>query len=95
MSKKILQFIVILLAVLIIICFVSLIVGMYLKIPGNQNNSQNNIKNLSLNLTNNEKIIDIQVLNNNQLLIVISDAVNISGIVYDTKKNNIISIIKR
>ena len=68
---------------------------MYLKIPGNQNNSQNNIKNLSLNLTNNEKIIDIQVLNNNQLLIVISDAVNISGIVYDTKKNNIISIIKR
>jgi len=95
MSKKILQFIVILLAVLIIICFVSLIVGMYLKIPGNQNNSQNNIKNLSLNLTNNEKIIDIQVLNNNQLLIVISDAVNTSGIVYDTKKNNIISIIKR
>ena len=37
MSKKILQFIVILLAVLIVICFVSLIVGMYLKISGNQN----------------------------------------------------------
>jgi|TARA_B100001013_G_scaffold160869_1_gene96094 flagellar biogenesis protein FliO len=95
MSKKILQFIVILLAVLIIICFVSLIVGMYLKIAGNQNNSQNNIKNFSLNLANNEKIIDIQVLNNNQLLIVISNSVNTSGIVYDTKKNNIISTIKR
>ena len=95
MSKKILQFIVILLAVLIFICFVSLIVGMYLKIAGNQNNSQNNIKNFSLNLANNEKIIDIQVLNNNQLLIVISNSVNTSGIVYDTKENNIISIIKR
>ena len=95
MSKKILQFIVILLAVLIIICFVSLIVGMYLKIAGNQNNSQNNIKNFSLNLANNEKIIDIQVLNNNQLLIVISNSVNTSGIVYDTKENNIISTIKR
>ena len=95
MSKKILQFIVILLAVLIIICFVSLIVGMYLKIAGNQNNSQNNIKNFSLNLANSEKIIDIQVLNNNQLLIVISNSVNTSGIVYDTKKNNIISTIKR
>jgi len=95
MSKKILQFIVIVLAVLIIICFVSLIVGMYLKIAGNQNNSQNNIKNFSLNLANNEKIIDIQVLNNNQLLIVISNSVNTSGIVYDTKKNNIISTIKR
>ena len=95
MSKKILQFIVILLAVLIIICFVSLIVGMYLKIAGNQNNSQNNIKNFSLGLANNEKIIDIQVLNQNQLLIVISNSVNTSGIVYDTKKNNIVSTIKR
>jgi len=68
---------------------------MYLKIAGNQNNSQNNIENFSLNLANNEKIIDIKVLNNNQLLIVISNSVNTSGIVYDTKKNNIISTIKR
>ena len=68
---------------------------MYLKIDGNQNNSQNNIKNFSLNLANNEKIIDIQVLNNNQLLIVISNSISTSGIVYDTKKNNIISTIKR
>ena len=68
---------------------------MYLKFDGNQNNSQNNIKNFSLNLANNEKIIDIQVLNNNQLLIVISDSVNTSSIVYDTKENNIISTIKR
>ena len=68
---------------------------MYLKIDGNQNNSQNNIKNFSLNLANNEKIIDIQVLNTNQLLIVISNSVNTSGIVYDTEKNNIISTIKR
>ena len=95
MSKKFLQFIVILLAVLIIICFVSLIVGMYIKISGNQNNSQHNIKDFSLGLASNEKIIDIQVLNNNQLLIVISNSVNTSGIVYDTKKNNIISTIKR
>ena len=82
-------------AVLIIICFVSLILGMYLKITGNQNNSENSIKNFSLNLANNEKIIDIQVLNSNQLLIVISNSVNTSGIVYDTKNNNIISAIKR
>ena len=68
---------------------------MYLKIDGNQNNSQNNIKNFSLNLANNEKIIDIQVLNNNQLLIVISNSVNTYGVVYDKKENNIISTIKR
>ena len=68
---------------------------MYLKITGNQNNSQHNIKAISLGLSNNEKIIDIEVLNKNQLLIVISNSVNTSGIVYDTKKNNIISTIKR
>ena len=95
MSKKILQFIVILLAVLIIICFISLIFGMYLKISGNQNNSQHNIKDFSLGLAKNEKIIDIEVLNKDQLLIVISNSVNTSGIIYDTKKNNIISTIKR
>ena len=95
MSKKILQFTVVFLAILIVICFVSLIVGMYLKIAGNQNNSQQNIQDFSLGLANNEKIIDIEVLNKNQLLIVISNSVNTSGIVYDTKENNIISIIKR
>ena len=95
MSKKILQFIVILLAVLIFICFISLIVGMYLKIAGNQNDSQHNIKEFSLGLTNNEKIINIEVLNKNQLLIVISNSLNTSGIVYDTKENNIIYTIKR
>ena len=95
MSKKFLQFIVILLALLIVICFISLIVGMYLKISGNQNNYQHNIKDFSLGLSKNEKIIDIEVLNKNQLLIVISNSVNTSGIVYDTKENNIISTIKR
>ena len=70
-------------------------IGMYLKIAGNQNNSQHNIKDFSLGLAHNEKIIDIEVLNKNQLLIVISNSVNTSGIVYDTKKNNIISTIKR
>ena len=70
-------------------------IGMYLKISGNQNNSQHNIKDFSLGLDNNEKIIDIEVLNKNQLLIVISNSVNISGIVYDTKENNIISNIQR
>ena len=70
-------------------------IGMYLKIAGNQNNSQHNIKDFSLGLANNEKIIDIEVLNKNQLLIIISNSVNTSGIIYDMKENNIISTIKR
>ena len=68
---------------------------MYLKISGNQNDSEYNIKDFSLNLNENEKIIDLKVLNKNQVLIVISDSINTFGIVYDTKKNNILSFIKR
>ena len=68
---------------------------MYLKINGNQNNSNNNISNFSLGLDTKEKIINIHVFNKNQLLIVISNSVDTSGIVYDTKENEIISTIKR
>ena len=70
-------------------------IGMYLKIAGNQNNSQHNIKDFSLGLANNEKITDIKVLNKNQLLIIISNSINTSGIVYDTKEKNILYTIKR
>ena len=59
MSKKILQFIVIFLAILIIICFAFLIYGMYLKIGGNQNISDYKNHDYSLGLVDNEKIIGI------------------------------------
>ena len=95
MSKKILQFVVTLLAILIILCFVFLIYGMYLKISVNQNNSSLNTTNFSLVLKDNEKILEIEVLNKNQILIVISNSLDTSAIVYDTKDNQIISTIKR
>ena len=95
MSKKIIQYIVIILAILIILCFIALIVGVYLKISGNQNNSDYNTIEYSLNLAEDEKIIDMQVLNNNEILILISNSMNTYGIVYDTNKKSKISLIKR
>tara|TARA_Y100000590_G_C15172923_1_gene808096 strand:- start:106 stop:393 length:288 start_codon:yes stop_codon:yes gene_type:complete len=95
MSKKILQYVVLALAILIIFCFVALIVGVYLKITGNQNISEYNINNISLGLAESEKITDIKVINENQLLIIISNSENTYGYVYDTEKNLIISNIKR
>ncbi len=68
---------------------------MYLKISGNQNNSSLNTTNFSLGLKDNEKILEIEVLNKNQILIVISNSLDTSAIVYDTKDNQIISTIKR
>jgi len=95
MSKKFLQFIVIFLAALIFICFAALIVGIYLKISGNQNNFQNNITNQSLNLEDDEEIINFEILNEDKVLIVISKSYDTFAIIYDIKQGKRISTINR
>ena len=68
---------------------------MYIKFSSNQNISDYKNKDYSLELKNNEKIIDIEVINDSSLLIVISNNNDTFGIIYDIKNNNIISNIKR
>ena len=95
MAKKMLQFIVILLAILIIICFFALIYGMYSKISKNKNNIENNGYLYNLNLSENEKIIDIKAINETNILFKISDSKNTYAIIFDIKKNTIKSTIRR
>ena len=95
MSKKFLQFIVIFLAALILVCFAALITGIYLKISVNQNNFHNNINKQSLNLKEDDKIINFQVLNEDKVLVVISNSSDTFAIVYDIKQEQIISIINK
>ena len=57
--------------------------GIYLKISGNQNNFQNNITKQSLNLEEDEKIINFQVINEDKVLIIISNSSDTFAIVYD------------
>ena len=95
MSKKMLKFIVIFLAILIIICFLTLIYGMYLKISKNQS-KQEDFNNLySLNLNQNEKIIGIETLNESNILFKITDSKNSYAIIFDIKSNTVKSKIKR
>ena len=90
-----LQFIVIFLAILIIICFLTLIYGMYLKISKNQS-KQVDFNNLySLNLNQNEKIIGIETLNESNILFKITDSKNSYAIIFDIKTNTVKSKIKR
>ena len=49
---------------------------MYIKITTNQNVSDYKNQDYSLNLKDNEKIIDIEVINDNNLLIIISNNVD-------------------
>ena len=69
--------------------------GIYLKISGNQNNFQNNITKQSLNLEEDEKIINFQVLNEDKVLIVISNSSDTFAVVYDIKEEKMISTINK
>ena len=93
MTNSYLKFIVIFLAVLIIICFAFLLYGLYSKISNTQDLSNNEITNYSLNLKNSENIIDIKVIDENKVLIIISDDDQSYLIIYNLKQNKILSII--
>ena len=93
MSNSFLKFIVIFLAVLIFICFAFLLYGLYSKISNTQDLSNNEITNYSLNLKKFEKIKDIKVIDENIILIVISDDDQSYLIIYNLKENKIISRI--
>ena len=96
MSKKILQFIVIFLGILIIFALIALIYGMYSKTSTNSKDMTLDQKIISLNLTNEEDIVDIKVIDENRLLITInrSDNLSLKGVIYNIKKNKIVKIIE-
>ena len=79
----------------IILAFLAIIYGMYLKISTSSNNLINTPNIFSAKLNNNEKIINIEVIDKNKLLVLIESADNIKGAIYDIENNKIISFIER
>ena len=68
---------------------------MYLKISTSSSNLINAPNFFSAKLNNNEKIINIEVIDKNKLLVLIESADNIKGAIYDIENNKIISFIER
>ena len=68
---------------------------MYLKISTSSSNLINTPNIFSAKLNNNEKIINIEVIDKNKLLVLIESADNIKGAIYDVENNKIISFIER
>ena len=95
MSNNFLKFLVIFLAVLIVMCFALLLYGFYSKISNNQKISNNDVLNFSLNLKSSENIKDIKIIDQNNVLIVISDNDQLYLIMYNLKNNKIVSKIGR
>jgi hypothetical protein len=83
------------LAILIFICFAFLLYGLYSKISNTKDLSNNEITNYSLNLKNSENIKDLKIIDENNVLIVISDNDHSYLIIYNLEENKILSKIGR
>ena len=94
MSKRILQFIVFLLAFLIFICFLALVYGLYIKTAKKQSNLEINNINYNLNLKEGHEITDIDLIDDNRILFTIKNNDKIYALIYDIRKSNIIKIDK-
>ena len=93
MNSNFLKFLVIFLAILIFISFVFLLYGLYSKISNTEGFKGEDITSYSLNLSNKESIKEIKILNENNLLFVISDNDQIYLIIYNLDKKQVISKI--
>ena len=80
---------------MIFICFVFLLYGLYSKISNTEELTSNKITSYSLNLSISESIKDIKIINENNLLFVISDNDQLYLIIYNLDKNQIVSKIGR
>jgi len=92
MSQKILKFIVIFLGILIVICFLALVYGLYIKTTKKQSNLETNLIDFSLNLEKGHKITDIDMIDNNRILFTIKSNDKVYALIYDIETSNITKI---
>ena len=92
MSQKILKFIVIFLGILIVICFLALVYGLYIKTTKKQSNLETNLIDFNLNLKKGHKITDIDMIDNNRILFTIKSNDKVYALIYDIETSNITKI---
>ena len=68
---------------------------MYSKISTNSKDVTLDQEKITLNLNDNEEIIDIKVIDENRLLITINSSDNLKGVIYSIKQNKILKIIEK
>ena len=72
-----------------------LLYGFYSKISNPQNTTNTKISNYSLKLDKNERIGDIKIINEDKVLVTISNDDQLFFIIYNLKQNKIVSRIGR
>ena len=92
MSQKILKFIVIFLGILIVICFLALVYGLYIKTTKKQSNLETNLIDYNLNLEKDHKITDIDMIDNNRILFTIKSNDKVYALIYYIETSKITKI---
>ena len=68
---------------------------MYSKILTDSKDITLDPKKITLNLSDKEEIIDIEIIDENRLLITINSSDNLKGVIYNIKQNKILKIIEK
>jgi len=68
---------------------------MYSKILTDSEDIALDLKKITLNLNDEEEIIDIKIIDENRLLITINSSDNLKGVIYHIKQNKILKIIEK
>ena len=89
------QSIVVILGLLIVLGFGATIYGMYLKISTNSKKQDGKLANFYVQLSANEKIKDIEVIDKNRLLLTIESGDNLKGAIYDINNNKITGYVQK
>ena len=78
--------------ILIFICFLVLVYGLYIKTTKKQSNLETNLIDYSLNLEKGHKITDIDMIDNNRILFTIKNNDKVYALIYDIQTSNITKI---
>ena len=95
MFKKIINYVVYILSILIIIAFFAVVYGVYKKIFPKIPKYDNINEVISLSLNQNQRIKNIQFMKNNRIFITIVDNNEVQGIIFDIKSQKIIQRITK
>ena len=68
---------------------------MYSKILTDSKDITLDPKKITLNLSDKEEIIDIEIIDENRLLIIINSSDSLKGVIYNIKQNKILKIVEK
>ena len=77
---------------LIVICFLALVYGLYIKTSKKQSNLETNLIEYNLNLEKGHKITDIDLIDNNRILFTIKNNDKVYALIYDIHTSNVTKI---